>query len=232
MALTESAEDYLEAIYVISQRSKVVRVKDVAKQLKVKMSSVVVALKALAQKGLIEHEYYGYIELTEEGRKIAEEIYSRHKSLFKFLHQTLGLEEEVAARDACRIEHYVSPETMNRIVKFTEFIETCPEGAPSWLTNFYYFVQYGKRGPCPKKIKGDSEEVFPLNRLQAGQMGEVIKLIGDSSLKQRLLKSGIVPGEVLKVMAPAGEAVEIAIQDTQLSLNQEEAANILVKEVV
>ncbi len=156
MILTESAEDYLECIYVLSQKSKVVRVKDVAKQLGVKMSSVVVALKALAQKGLIEHEYYGYIELTKPGEEIAQEVYQRHILLFKFLHQTLGLEEDIASRDACRIEHYVSDETVERIVKFIDFIETCPEGFPSWLTNFYYFVQHGKRGPCPKKIKQKS----------------------------------------------------------------------------
>jgi len=158
MALTESAEDYLESIYVLSQKSKVVRVKDVAKQLGVKMSSVVVALKALSQKGLIEHEYYGYIDLTSSGEKIAQEIYHRHKLLFKFLHQTLGLEEEIASRDACRIEHYVSPETIERIVKFIEFIETCPEGVPSWLTNFYHFAKHGKRGPCPKKKKQKSKQ--------------------------------------------------------------------------
>lgn len=143
--LTQSSEDYLEAILVIGLSRKVVRIKDLAKYLKVKMSSVVSAVKHLAQKNLVRHEHYGYVELTEEGEVLAEAIYKRHKTLFKFLHNFLRIDSSIAENDACQIEHYIAPETMSRLLKFIEFVETCPEGQPRWLSSFYHFAKTGKR---------------------------------------------------------------------------------------
>jgi len=73
--LTESAEDFLEAIYLIGKTKKVVRVKDIAQHLNIKMASVVVGLKSLAEKGLVEHEHYGYVELTPQVKKLLRRHY-------------------------------------------------------------------------------------------------------------------------------------------------------------
>lgn len=143
--LTPSLEDYLEAILVTELRKKVVRVKDIVKSLNVRSASVIGALKALAQKGLVVHERYGYIELTKEGATTAEKIYGKHQTLSKFFHEILGIDSKTAAKDACQIEHYIDKKTMDRIVKFIEFIETCPEGEPLWLSSFHHFVKHGVR---------------------------------------------------------------------------------------
>lgn len=90
-ALTESKEDYLEAILVIGLEKKWVRVRDLAKYLGVKPSSVAAAVKSLAEKGLVSHEKYGYVELAKDGVAIARQIYACHKTLYKFLHDLLGL---------------------------------------------------------------------------------------------------------------------------------------------
>jgi DtxR family Mn-dependent transcriptional regulator len=149
--LSESIEDYLETILVLSCEHKVVRVRDLAKELEVAPASVIGALKSLTEKGLVVHERYGYIELTDEGSKVAKEVYERHKTLLKFFHEILGIDENIARQDACRIEHYIDQETLNRIVKFIKFIETCPEGEPSWLDSFYHFAKTGKRKKCEKR---------------------------------------------------------------------------------
>ncbi len=150
--LTESKEDYLEAILVIGLEKKWVRVRDLAKYLGVKMSSVAAAVKFLAEKGLINHERYGYIELTKNGAVIAEEIYTRHKTLYKFLHDLLGLSKAVASREACKIEHTLDAKTMKRLLKFIEFVETCPEEEPLWLSNFHYFIKTGRHlGRCDRR---------------------------------------------------------------------------------
>ena len=94
--LTQSKEDCLEAILVISVEKKWVRVRDVADYLGVKMSSVVMGIKFLTKKGLVDHEKYGYIELTRQGLRAAEQVYARHKTLYKFLHDFLRLSEAVA----------------------------------------------------------------------------------------------------------------------------------------
>ena len=146
-ALTQSKEDYLEAILVIGLEKKWARVSDLADYLGVKMSSAAVGVKALARKGLVNHEKYGYIELTRQGLRVAKQVYARHKTLYKFLHDFLGLDEPAARRDACRMEHVLHANTMKRLLKFLEFIETCPEGETLWLSNFYSFLETGK---CPE----------------------------------------------------------------------------------
>lgn len=154
--LTQSKEDYLEAILVVSLEKKWVRVRDLAKYLGVKMSSVAASMRSLVRRGLVSHEKYGYIELTPEGVRIAKEIYARHKSLYKFLHNFLGLSEAVAWRDACQMEHTLNPKTMKRVLKFLEFIEICPEGEPVWLSNFRSFLKTGKRPePCLRRDISD-----------------------------------------------------------------------------
>lgn len=126
--LTPSMEDYLEAIFIEDNRRKVVRVKNIADYLNVKTASVIGALKSLSDKGLITHEKYGYIELTPEGRRIAKEIYKRHQTLTRFLHNILGVNPEIAKEDACKIEHYVHKDTITRLTHLINFIETHYKG--------------------------------------------------------------------------------------------------------
>ncbi len=114
-SLGESQEDYLEAILILEKDCKTVRVKDIAGFLKVSRPSVVVALAALAGKGLVRHEHYGGVELTPLGRKVAETVYQRHQLLVTFLRRIVGVSAAVAEADACRLEHTLSPVTLNRL---------------------------------------------------------------------------------------------------------------------
>lgn len=233
--LTESAQDYLEAILVIGKEKKVVRVKDIAKYLKVKMPSVVAMVKNLAEKNLIRHEYYGYIELTQEGLRQAKLIYDAHETLFNFLHNLLGIDVTLARKDACRIEHYIHPKTLDYILKFVEFVQTCPEGKPLWLSSFHHFVKHGIRPEhCGKKEKIEKEvKMNPstLNHLKIGQKGKVLRISGDSVIKRRLLDMGIVPGTEVKVkkIAPLGDPIDILVKGYHLTLRKEEASSITVE---
>jgi DtxR family Mn-dependent transcriptional regulator len=113
-------EDYLEAIHVLSQRKRVVRIKDIARQMGVKMPSVTGALRTLGSRGLVEHERYEDVALTPKGEQIARAIHARHEQLRAFLIEALGLAEGVAGDEACRLEHAVAPETLERLVAFVE----------------------------------------------------------------------------------------------------------------
>ena len=106
----ESAENYLETILLLSKTRPVVRSVDIAEELGFKKSSVSVAMKNLRQKEQITVTKEGFIYLTDSGKEIAEMIYERHEFISKWL-ISLGVPEEIALEDACRIEHVISKES-------------------------------------------------------------------------------------------------------------------------
>ena len=116
--LTESLENYLETIGMLVRENKIARVKDISKKLNVKNSSVNIALNVLADKGLIIHEKYGYVELTEEGQKIADDIQHKEDILLRFFTEILGVDKDIALKDACRMEHTISDETLAKLIFF------------------------------------------------------------------------------------------------------------------
>lgn len=118
--MTQSLEDYLEAIYLIIGEKKVARVKDISEKMNVKKPSVINALKELQARNLIDHQKYSYVELTETGDKEARKIYGRHVLLENFLMHVLGVSEKVARTDGCKLEHILSPETLERIETMTK----------------------------------------------------------------------------------------------------------------
>jgi len=118
--LTQSEEDYLEAIYVVQEEKGVVRTKDVAKHLSIKLPSVTESIKKLSKKGLAVYEKYGYIKLTKKGKKYAKEVFKKHQTLFLFLTKFLGVKKETAAKDACLMEHSLSAETLEKLIKFVK----------------------------------------------------------------------------------------------------------------
>ena len=120
MKKNESAENYLETIYILSKKLPVVRSVDIATELNFKKPSVSVAMKHLREKELIVVSDAGFITLTDEGMAQAEAIYERHTILTKMF-KMLGVPDEIAAEDACLIEHVLSDESFaaikNHLVK-------------------------------------------------------------------------------------------------------------------
>lgn len=114
--LRESGENYLETILMLSKKLPVVRSVDIANELGFKKSSVSIAMKNLRESEHITVTDAGFIYLTESGKEIAEMIYERHEIISTWL-TTLGVDAEVAAEDACRIEHVISSESFEAIKK-------------------------------------------------------------------------------------------------------------------
>lgn len=115
----ESAENYLETILVLEQRIARVRSVDIAATLGFSKPSVSVAMKKLRQTGHIIVDADGFVALTAEGRKIAESMLERHTILSRWLVQ-LGVDEQVATDDACKIEHVVSEQSFQAIKQYIE----------------------------------------------------------------------------------------------------------------
>ena len=113
--IQESGENYLETILLLEMRNGTVRAVDIANELGYSKPSVTRAMGVLKKAGLVDQELYGTIQLTEAGRKRANEIYDRHVLIKEFLMTVLSLDARTAETDACRIEHIVSQTTIDRI---------------------------------------------------------------------------------------------------------------------
>lgn len=112
----ESGEDYLEAILMLSQTLDRVRAIDIVHKLGYSKPSVSIAMKNLKAKGFVE-VIRNTITLTPKGLEIAEKMYGRHKWVSKFF-KTLGVPEDIATSDACKLEHHFSDETFNTLKKY------------------------------------------------------------------------------------------------------------------
>lgn len=117
MIIKESAENYLEAIFTIKRAKGNVRSIDVANELCVSKPSVSVAMKNFREEGYITVDENGYLDLTEKGLKIAENVYERHQVIARAL-IALGVSEETAYEDSCKIEHCISEESFNKLKEF------------------------------------------------------------------------------------------------------------------
>ena len=130
--LSASQEDYLEMIFFLSREEGLARPKDIAERMKVSAASVTGALKALAEKGLINYEPYSTVTLTEQGREIAEGIAGKHEALLHFFTQVLGIDSAGAEEFACSMEHTIPDHILQRLVGFAEYTEKCPNFNASW----------------------------------------------------------------------------------------------------
>ena len=126
MKSNESSEDYLETILILSEKLPVVRSVDIANEMGYRKSSVSIAMKHLRERKMITVMDAGYIYLTDEGKKVAETIYERHRFLSAWL-TDLGVDSETAASDACRIEHVISSESFTALKKYLKSMGYDPE---------------------------------------------------------------------------------------------------------
>ena len=119
MVIHQSAEDYLETILILRERNGLVRSIDIVNALRFTKPSVSVAMKKLRENGYILTDRDGYITLTEKGQAVADRIYERHRVLTCVL-TAIGVDEETAAADACKIEHDLSDQTFAKIKEYID----------------------------------------------------------------------------------------------------------------
>jgi len=147
MKLTTKEEDYLETIFRLSEQLDEVGISDVAKERGVTLPTVISAVTRLKRDGLISKQHYGKIHLNPTGRKRAREIYKRHKAIKAFLIEILELSPGIAEKEACRMEHAMQPETINRLVSFMETVQGCPVRKSTILEKCLAIVDDAKKGP-------------------------------------------------------------------------------------
>jgi len=134
--LSPTQEDYLEAISRLAKTKGAARVRDIARMHEVRKSSVTAALKSLAGKGLVNYEPYELVTLTPRGRKIAKEIIERHEVIRSFFEDVLRVEPDKADANACRVEHAIEQDVLDRMAQFLNFVRHCSHLGVDWAQGF------------------------------------------------------------------------------------------------
>ena len=143
--LSASLEDYLEAILNITSKTDVARSRDIAKSLGVSRASVTGALRVLKEKGLANYKPYGYVTLTESGQATATDIVRKHNILKSFFIDVLGIESEVAQKAACKAEHELDPEIIQKLLSFIEFVTQSSNNGRDLADEFQNFCKNNKQ---------------------------------------------------------------------------------------
>ncbi|MFU2158653.1 DtxR family transcriptional regulator [Caldisericum sp. AR60] len=208
-SLSESLEDYLIDLLELSEKSFAVRLVDLARKRLVSLPSALEAVKILEKKNFLIHETRGYIKLTDYGLEQAKKIYEKKKILLQFLVDVLGVDLEVAIRDAHKLEHDISQETFEAIKKFTKLNSS--------------------------NIKRKEAKMpLTLADLKVNESGKVVSIDEQAQkLKSKLLSMGVVPHTIVKVekVAPLGDPIDILVLGYHLSLRKNEAEKIFVERI-
>ena len=195
-------------------------------------------MRRLAELGLITYRQREFIDLTEAGECAARRVYARHQLLGRFFEEVLGLGHAQAQANACAMEHSLSDEAMDQLVRFFEFLRVCPRSGQ--LLEHFHDCQAvrGDRAACQKRACGErglevQAATSRLSKLKVGAQARVALVEGVGAIRQRLLDMGILPDVKLVVerVAPAGDPIWIRFEGTQLSLRRSEAKAIVVEPV-
>ncbi|MBS3786853.1 metal-dependent transcriptional regulator [Candidatus Bipolaricaulota bacterium] len=155
---TQSLEDYLEAIYNSLNRRGHAKTNEIASDLGVKAPSVTEMFNKLREKGYINYKKYEGVTLTERGKEVAKDVSEVHENIRKFL-KLLQVSSEQANKDACKVEHSLSDESIAQLNKFIDFVESCPEKEARWLQHFAHFSEHGELPPACSDNNQEWEEL-------------------------------------------------------------------------
>jgi len=245
--LSASLEDYLEAIFHIVAEKQAARATDIAKRLEVNKSSVTGALRALSEKKLINYAPYDVITLTHEGRNLATEVVRKHEALQDFFVKVLKVDKAEAEDAACKMEHTVSRAILDRLIRFTHFVDVCPRGGEEWIEEFWNNCEihchnsrpYENCEICLSRCMEDFKEKKQENKSQErllkemfpGQKGKIIKIKGRTDVRKRIEEMGLTPGNIVEIegVFHSDTAIDVKVKGYHYSVSKEDASRITVE---
>jgi len=234
--ISSPLEDYLETVYLLVQEHGFARVRDIARARDVKAATVSVALRKLADAGLADYERREYTRLTPKGERAARRILTRHRLLTRFFEEVLRMAPAAASQQACAMEHSLTDEAADRMVRFFEFLGRCPSVAETFRR-------------CPLGVPADQgtmpeptdecrscgaraeHEWSSIADLKPGQSGVVTQIAATGAVRQRLLDMGLLPETEIDLerAGPGGDPLWIRCQGARLALRRSEASRIRIR---
>jgi DtxR family Mn-dependent transcriptional regulator len=231
---SKSVEDYLKAIYALSQDGKLISTTEIAEHFNITPASVTEMLKKLAKKGYVRYSRYHGVHLTRKGVQVAEKVARKHRLLERFLHDVLKIRNDRVHLQACEMEHALSDEAEESLCRFLKHPGRCPDDnkiIPACNLPFSSCEE------CLKMHRRGLEEVgkrhqnlVSICRLREGDRGKISFIRGEHKTLQRLLEMGLTPGVGVAVVrvAPLKGPIEVSVRGSRLALGQDIAANVFV----
>jgi len=233
--MSASTEEYLEALYNLTQNGESASTSDISKRLHITPASVTEMLKKLAGNGYVNYSPYQGVTLTPKGFEIAEKMTRKHRLLESFLHNILHIGNDKVHKEACAMEHALSDETERALCQTLKSPDKCPDDEkviPACNLGFCSCDECRKWGGDSLEGVGQRKvNVVSMSSLKEKQEGTIAFIRGDNKVLRRLLDMGLTPGTKIKVsrIAPLKGPVEIALRGSKLALGDEIVCNVFVE---
>ncbi len=217
--LTPRIEDYLEELFLIESTGQKIKVTEVADRLKITKGTVTATIQKLVELGLAEHERYGTLHLTQEGRKTGMQTFRRHEGFRSFFHEILGLDRDHSSEMACSMEHYVDNITEDRLYALLEFFRRARAENQTWVDDAFSAIEK------PLLIIP-----VPLTLCEVGANGAILRLTADEPLRKELISKGFNTGVNVELLNSENEIFTIKINNKKFELPLNEAASIWIQQ--
>jgi DtxR family Mn-dependent transcriptional regulator len=233
--MERGTEEYLEALYTLTQDEKIARTTDISEYLKIAPASVTEMLKKLASRSYVKYSPYKGATLTEKGFKIAEKMTRRHRLLERFLYDDLKIRKDMVHKQACDMEHSLSDEVERSLCQFLNHPYKCPDDGkiiPACDLQFSSCEEcLEKQREGFEEIEKRKEKLVPLKELKEHDVGKVTFIRGTHKILQSLLEMGLTLGTIVRVLRvePPSGLIEVAVGYSRLMFGEEVASDIFVK---
>jgi len=233
--MSSSTEEYLEAIYNLTQNEQPATTSALSKRLHIAPASATEMLKKLADEEYVNYSPYQGVTLTSKGLGIGQRITRKHRLLERFLHDTLKIGNEKVHTEACAMEHSLSDEAERALCQALKAPDKCPDDEklipPCNLdfANCQECKEWGKDNF--EAVRKRKENVVALSTLKENQEGTIAFIRGEKKVLRRLCDMGLTPGTKITVsrIAPFKGPVEIAVRGCKLALGDEIVGNVFLE---
>jgi len=236
--MSTSTEEYLEALYSLTQGNEPASTTAISRRLNIAPASVTEMMHKLASEGYVNYSPYQGVTLTAEGYRFAEKMTRKHRLLERFLHDVLKIGKDKIHKEACEMEHALSDETCRAMCQFLKSPYRCPDDGqliPPCDLGFSSCDECRKWGRNnPVTISKRETSIVSIYALKENQEGLISFIRGDSTLLRRLMDLGLTPGTKIKVSktaTPDGK-IEITCRGSKLSLVDEIAGNVFIEKAM
>lgn len=216
--VTSRLEDYLEALFQLETSGQKLTVTALAENLKLTKGTITTVIKKMTEQGLVQHEAYGLIRLTDEGRKIGWHIFMKHERLTSFFHDFLGEKPEKSEEIACLIEHHLDGQAANCFFNLIDYLSDARESKESWMKDLF------------EALNKSGRRAAPLTLAESGG-GTICRLTGGSETNEVLAGMGLTCGKTLAdtVYDAENDVYRFTLDGREIALESSLAATVWVQ---